>query len=148
MTEIYIYKKSKIQCVSVCSVSSKDMYISLIQTFLSYPSVNEHRLEDGEGGKSVEKDGGQRLDGIPWPLLPIQHRTRHESCKLPFLPFCTFSLFSNEIIHYVESIQFLIRLFFEKSCSTRQEYNLVQSIRIGRFLKVAKRVIHIHTDWN
>lgn len=43
---------------------------------------------------------------------------------------------------------FLIRLFFEKSCSTRREYNLVQSIRIGRFLKVAKRVIHIHTDWN
>lgn len=27
---------------------------------------------------------------------------------------------------------FLIRLFFEKSCSTRREYNLVQSIRIGR----------------
>ena len=91
----------------ICSVSSKDMYISLIQTFLSYPSVNEHHLEDSEGGKSVEKDGGQRLDGIPWPLLPIHHRTRHESCKLPFLPFafCTFSLFLfDEIIHYVESI--------------------------------------------
>lgn len=32
---------------------------------------------------------------------------RHESCKLPFLPFafCTFSLFLfDEIIHYVESI--------------------------------------------
>lgn len=152
MTEIYIYiyKKSTIQCVSVCSVSSKDTYISLIQTFLSYPSVNERSSRRWRGRKKCGKRrwpeiGRYSLASAPNP--PSNETRILQIAFPPLLHLLPLPLRRNYPLRRIDP-PFLIRLFFEKSCSTRREYNLVQSIRIGRFLKVAKRVIHIHTDWN
>lgn len=152
MTDIYIYiYLSTIQCVSVCSVSSKDTYISLIQTFLSYPSVNERSSRRWRGRKKCGKRRWPEIGRYSLASAPNPPSNETRILQIAFPPL--------RLLHLLPLLQrnyplrridppFLIRLFFEKSCSTRREYNLVQSIRIGRFLKVAKRVIHIHTDWN